>query len=85
MELAVRHLKAIGCQANGLISDEDLVTAVRAETAVHDYDQVILATGRQPGPGLARLAGQDPVRRLRLTWGQRLIVFPGGHRHGSPS
>jgi len=80
MELAVRHLKTIGCQANGLISDEDLVKAVRAETAIHDYDQVILATGRQSGPGLARLAGRDPVHRLRRKWGERLIVFPDRRR-----
>src|ERR1700730_3110199 len=33
MNLAVRHLKAIGLQASGLLSDEDhLVKAVRSET-----------------------------------------------------
>src|SRR5260221_14391409 len=32
MNLAVRHLKTIGCQASGLISDEDLLNAVRSET-----------------------------------------------------
>ena len=33
MNLAIRHLKTIGCQASGLLSDEDdLVKAVRSET-----------------------------------------------------
>jgi hypothetical protein len=85
MELAVRHLKAIGCQASGLISDEDLLKAVRFETAHHDYDEVILATGRQERSGLARLMGWDPVHRLRRKWGERLIVFPEGHRPEWPS
>ncbi|MBV9093966.1 MAG: hypothetical protein JO132_08835 [Streptosporangiaceae bacterium] len=85
MNLAVRHLKAIGCQASGVISDQDLVKAVRAETASHDYDEVILATGRQEGSGLARAVGRDPVQQLRRKWGERLIVFPEGHRQGSSS
>jgi len=85
MELAVRHLKTIGCQASGLISDDDLVKAVRAETAIHDYDEVILATGRQPGSGVARLVGRDPVHRLRHKWGKRLVVFPKGQRQESLS
>jgi hypothetical protein len=80
MELAVRHLETIGCQASGLISDEELVKAVRSETAHQDYDEVILATGRHEGSGLARLMGRDPVHRLRRKWGERLIVFPEGHR-----
>jgi hypothetical protein len=46
MNLAVRHLKAIGYRASGLISDEELMKAVRAETRAHHYDEVILATGR---------------------------------------
>src|SRR5579871_4398510 len=78
MNLAVRHLKTIGCQASGLLSEEDLVKAVRAETRRHDYDEVILATGRQEGSKLAHVVGQDPVQRLRRQWGQRLIVFPKG-------
>src|SRR5580692_6806381 len=45
MNLAVRHVKTIGCQASGLISDADLVKAVRSETRGHDYDGVILSTG----------------------------------------
>jgi hypothetical protein len=85
MNLAVRHLKMIGCQASGIISDEDLVKAVRAETRSHDYDEVILATGRQGSSWLARLVGRDPVQQLRRKWGQRLIVFPDGHRQESPS
>jgi hypothetical protein len=86
MNLSVRHLKTIGCQASGVISDKDLVKAVRAETASHQYDEVILATGRQKrSSGLARIAGQDPVQRLRRKWRERLILFPKGHRQESPS
>jgi hypothetical protein len=80
MNLAVRHLKTIGCQANGLISDEGLVKAVRSETRGHDYDEVILATGRQEGSWPARIVGRDPVHRLRRRLRQRLIVFPDGPR-----
>ena len=80
MDRAVRHLTMIGCQASGLISDRDLVKAVRAETASHDYDEVILATGRQDSSWLARMTGQDPVQRLRRLWGERLTVFAGGSR-----
>ena len=76
MNLAVRHLKAIGCEATGVISDEDLVKAVRAETRGHDYDEVILATGRQESTALARVLRIDPVHRLRRRWGRRLVVFP---------
>jgi hypothetical protein len=79
MERAVQHLKMIGCQASGIISYEDLVTAVRSETRGHDYDEVILATGRQEGSALAHLVGQDPVQQLRRKWGRRLIVFPDDH------
>jgi hypothetical protein len=80
MNLAVRHLRTIGCQASGVISDQDLVKAVRAEAAAHNYDEVILATGRQTGSRLGHLAGRDPVQQLRRKWGERLIVFPEGHR-----
>ena len=83
MNLAVRHLQTIGCQASGLISDQDLVKAVRAETARHDYDEVILATGRQHNSRLVSLMGRDRVQQLRRKWGQRLIVFPEGHRQES--
>jgi hypothetical protein len=75
MNLAVRHLTVIGCQASGLISDEDLVKAVRHETRAHDYDKVILATGKQDGSGLAGVLRLDPVHQLQREWGDRLIVF----------
>jgi hypothetical protein len=78
MRLAVRHLKTIGYQASGLISDEELVKAVSAETRVHDYDEVILATGRHGGSRLARSLHLDPVHQLRRRWGQRLVVFTSG-------
>jgi hypothetical protein len=79
MNLAVQHLQAIGCQASGIISQEGLVTAVRAETGGHDYDEVILATGKQSISRLARIMGRDPVHRLRRKWGDRLITFPTDH------
>jgi hypothetical protein len=85
MNLAVRHLHTIGCQASGVISDQDLVQAVRSETAGHDYDEVILATGRQGSSPVARIMGRDPVQQLRRKWGQRLIIFPEGHRQELPS
>ena len=79
MNLAVRHLKTIGCQASGLLSDEDdLVKAVHSETSGHDYDEVILATGRQGGSSLARRLRRDPIHQLRRRLGARLIVFPPG-------
>ncbi len=84
MNLAVRHLKMIGCRASGLLSQEDLVSAVHAETRIHDYDGVILATGRQAGHRLARVARHDPVRVLRREWGERLVTFPDGHLQDSP-
>jgi hypothetical protein len=77
MNLAIRHLKTIGCQASGLLSDEDdLVKAVRAETRRHDYDEVILATGEQGGSALARGLHLDPIHQLRRRFGARLVVFP---------
>lgn len=76
MNLAVRHLTTIGCQASGIITDEsDLAKAVRAETRIHSYDGVVLATGRQSSPWLARLLRRDPVHQLQRRWGQRLVVF----------
>jgi len=77
MNLAVRHLKMIGCQASGIISDEELVPAVRAETRGHAYDELIVATGMQGGSRLARLLRLDPVHQLRRRWGKRLTVFEG--------
>jgi hypothetical protein len=81
MNLAVRHLTMIGCHASGVISDQDIIAAVRSETRGHDYDEVILATGRQDSPRLARMLHLDPLHRLRRRFGQRLVVFSGG---GSP-
>jgi hypothetical protein len=78
MNLAVQHLTTIGCRASGLISDEDLVKAVCSETRGHEYDQVILATGREGGRRLARALRLDPIHQLRRRWGQRLIIFPLG-------
>jgi hypothetical protein len=75
MNLAVRHLKAIGCQASGVISDEELVKAVRSETRGHDYDEVIVATGGQSGSRLARALHLDPLHQLRRRWGKRLVLF----------
>ena len=88
MNLAMRHLTTIGCQASGLISDEnDLVKAVRTETRRHEYDGVILATGRQRGSWPARRLHLDPIHRLRWRLGQRLIVFSlgPGAPHPMPS
>ena len=78
MNLAVGRLRTAGCQASGLISDEELVKAVRAETRRHDYDEVILATGGQGGTRLARGLRLDPVHQLRRRWGQRLVIFAAG-------
>ena len=77
MNLAVRHLKMIGCRASGIISDQDLLPAVRAETRIHAYDGVIVATGMQGGSGLARRLRLDPLHQLRWRWGKRLTVFKG--------
>jgi hypothetical protein len=78
MNLTVRHLTAIGCQASGLISDEDLVTAVDAETRSHDYDEVILATSGHDGSWLARTLHLDPIHHLHRRWGKKLTVFATG-------
>jgi len=78
MNLVVRHLKAVGYRASGLISDEELVKAVCAETRSHHYDEVILATGRQGGSWLARGLHRDPVHQLRRRWGQHLVIFAVG-------
>lgn len=78
MNLAVRHLQATGCQASGIISDEDLMDAVLFETRSHSYDAMILATSRQADPWLRRVLHRNPIHRLRHRWGKRLIVFPLG-------
>jgi hypothetical protein len=78
MNLTVRQLKTIGCQASGLISDEDLVKAVDAETRGHDYDEVILAISGHDGSWLARTLHLDPVHHLERRWGKKLTVFTTG-------
>jgi len=75
MNRAIRHLRTIGYQASGLISDQELVKAVRAETRAHDYDEVILATGGPGGSWLARSLHLDPIHQLRRRWGPRLVIF----------
>jgi len=75
MNRAVRHLKSIGYQANGIVSDQDLVKAVDAETRIHDYDEVILATGSHDDSRLARTLHMDPIHHLQRRWGKRLTVF----------
>ena len=76
MNLAVQHLKTIGCRASGLVSDEDPVKAVNSETRSHKYDKVILATGREEGTWLAHALRLDPIHQLRRRLGQQLIIFP---------
>ena len=83
MYRSVRHLKASGFQASGIVSDSDMLEAVRAETRAHDYDQVFLATSRQGGAGLARLLRRDPVHRLRRRCKQPLTVLPLGEAAAS--
>jgi hypothetical protein len=75
MNLAVRHLTTIGCQASGLIGDEGLVKAVDAETRRHDYDEVILMTSEPGGSRLARTLHLDSIHHLRRHWGKQLTVF----------
>jgi hypothetical protein len=78
MNLTVRYLTNIGCQASGLISDEDLVKAVDAETRGHEYDEVILATSGHDGSWLARTLHLDPIHHLQRRWGRKLTVFTTG-------
>jgi hypothetical protein len=77
MNLTVRHLRVIGCQASGLI-DEDLVKAVDNETRHHDYDEVIVATSGHDGSWLARTLHLDPIHHLQRRWGKKLTVFATG-------
>ena len=51
-----------------------MVKAIAAETRRHNYDEVIVATGRQGGTRLARSLRMDPIHQLRRRWGQRLTV-----------
>jgi hypothetical protein len=75
MNLTVRQLKTIGFRASGLISDEDLVKAVDAETRSHDYDEIILMTSSQKGSWLARALHMDPIHHLQRQWGRNLTAF----------
>lgn len=83
MRRAVQQLRGIGWQASGIISDSDLLEAVRAEIRAHDYDQVILAISRQGGPWLARLLRRDAVHRLGRRCRQPLTVVPLGQAASS--
>src|SRR5260370_13663662 len=76
MNLAVRHLRMIGCQASGIISDEELVKAVRSETRARDYDQVILATGGRPGTCMAPGLRPHPAHPLPAPPRHPLVVLP---------
>jgi hypothetical protein len=79
MNLTVRHLTAIGCEASGFISDDDdLVKTVMPEVGRRDYDAVLLVSTRQHGSPLGRLLHLDPKSRLRRRLGRRLIAFPLG-------
>jgi hypothetical protein len=76
MNLTIRHLTTIGCQAEGFISDEDdLVKTVRSEIGHRDYDAVLLVSTRRRGSALARALRLDPVSRLHRRLGERLILF----------
>jgi hypothetical protein len=78
MNSAVHQLDSIGCHTTGVITGQrQLVMAVRAEIHGRDYDEVILVTGRR-GPWLARVLGLDPVQRLRIRLGHRLVIFRPG-------
>ena len=77
MNQAVRHLKTAGYQASALISDEELVKAVRSEASRGHYDEVILAAGRQGGSWVARSLHLDPVQQLRRKV-RRLVILPPG-------
>jgi hypothetical protein len=78
MNLAVRHLTTIGCQASGLISEEDMVKAVNAETSRNEYDEVILAIRGHEGSWLGRTLHLDPIHHLQRRWGKKLTVFTAG-------
>ena len=88
MNLALRHLRTIGCRASGLISDEVLVKAVRTGDPVARYDEVILATGRQDAR-LAQLTGQGSGSATAAQVGPAAQPYstraiPKGHRASRP-
>ena len=79
MNLTVRHLTAIGCQASGFIGDEEsLVKAVTSEIRSRDDAAVLLVSGHLRGSALSRWLRLDPVSQLRRRLGLRLVVFPLG-------
>ena len=82
MNLAVRHLKMIGCRASGLISDEDLLKAVRDETRRGDYDGVILATGRQDDSLLAGVLGRGSGSPVAAALGRAADRIPARFGRG---
>jgi hypothetical protein len=51
---------------------------VDAETAGHDYAEIILMTSAQEGSWLARTLQLDPLRKLQRHWGKKLTVFTTG-------
>jgi len=80
MNLAIHYLKVIGCEASGLVSDEDLVNAVRSETRARDYDGVIVAVGRLEGSGAGPCRASGPASPVAQALGQtadRMSAWPG--------
>ena len=77
MERAVQQLKMIGCRASGIISYEDLVTAVRSETRGMIRRVISAPAGKRVLPWLG--SGPEPFQQLRREWGKRLIEFPEVH------
>ena len=79
MNSAVFQLERAGCHATGVITRQrQLSLAVRGEIHGRHYDEVLLVTGRSSGTWLSRLMRLDPVHRLRLRLGHRLVIFPLG-------
>jgi hypothetical protein len=85
MHAAVQQLERIGCHATGVITGQrQLVNAVRAQVHGRDYEEVIVVTGK-PSSWLVRALRLDPVQRLRVRLGHRLVVFPLGTGAPQPS
>jgi hypothetical protein len=79
MSSAVLQLERAGCHAMGVITRQrQLGLAVRGEIHGRHYDEVLLVTGQSSGTWLSRLVHLDPVHRVRLRLGHRLVVFPLG-------
>lgn len=73
---AVQHLRVLGYQADGAISHDPLLRAMRVELRRCPFDQVIVATVRQTRSRLARGLHCDPVHRLHRRLGDRVVIFP---------